>query len=299
MKVAILVFSPGGHTRMVAEAIKEKMEGRGMRVQVVDVTRCNIYNDSDHIREYLAKSVEQHDVLMIGAPVYAHHFHYNALKLIDALPEPAEGWGRLSIPFVTYGSISSGVSLYEAGQHLKRTGRRNISGLKIESYHVMSRLLSVKVCEGKPGKEIEPLIDVLAENISKIDISKTDELKDISARLNYQKLKGRIKAYTIFREKLFQEKVYPKLLLDREKCIGCGKCTRMCPVQRLSTEDGKVAFRQEGPACIHCGECIAACRLSAISFDADLDKWNNMFAKASAGEGPMPSNENPKSELYS
>jgi heterodisulfide reductase subunit A-like polyferredoxin len=102
------------------------------------------------------------------------------------------------------------------------------------------------------------------DKIKGLDISKPEKAPDILKKLNYQKLINRIKAKVIFKEKLFQEKIYPKILVNESKCIGCGKCVSICPMQRLKMNNKGVEQSTEKPACIHCGECIAACDSSAI-----------------------------------
>ncbi|SET34461.1 hypothetical protein SAMN05660297_02115 [Natronincola peptidivorans] len=301
MKIVIVVFSPGGHTKKVAEIIKESMEKKSVAVEIIDTTGKAIFDNSRSIQAYLKSVIPPHDILMVGAPVYAHHFHYNVLSIIDALPSPGNGWGKFSIPFVTYGTINSGISLYEAGNHLNKTGRKNIFALKIDSFHVMSRFLSTTINEGKPGKEIEPLMNELADKIISLDISQADKIIDILPKLNYQKLTCKIKANTIFREKFFQDRIYPQLSFNKEKCVCCQKCIKKCPVQRLLLAEDGLDILKGNPACIHCGECIHACEFSALDFktdEASKAKWNKVFNQAIKGKGILPSNEFPKTVLY-
>jgi len=51
-----------------------------------------------------------------------------------------------------------------------------------------------------------------------------------------------------------------QLKVDREKCIDCGKCQKVCPMQLPVNEI------QEKPDCIKCARCIEACPKSALSF---------------------------------
>ena len=52
-------------------------------------------------------------------------------------------------------------------------------------------------------------------------------------------------------------------VIDEEKCIGCTKCARNCPVDAIS---GKVkeAHRIDSAKCIKCGACMENCRFDAI-----------------------------------
>lgn len=56
-------------------------------------------------------------------------------------------------------------------------------------------------------------------------------------------------------------------MVDKEKCIGCGVCVSICPVEAISFDsDGKAKI--DKVKCIHCGACQASCPVDAI----DLEK---------------------------
>ena len=52
------------------------------------------------------------------------------------------------------------------------------------------------------------------------------------------------------------------LRIDTDKCIGCGKCVRMCLANNLEVKDRKV--RELGAGCIKCGHCVSSCPKGAI-----------------------------------
>lgn len=47
-----------------------------------------------------------------------------------------------------------------------------------------------------------------------------------------------------------------------EKCIGCGKCTDVCPQDCIIISGGRAFIRQEN--CLHCGGCAEICPANAI-----------------------------------
>ena len=51
--------------------------------------------------------------------------------------------------------------------------------------------------------------------------------------------------------------------IDKDKCIGCGKCVKDCVSEKLDIVDGKAEFRYE--RCIQCGHCFAICPTGAVS----------------------------------
>ena len=77
MKTAIVVFSPTGNTLKVAKMLKENLKNNGIQAQLLDITRNKKLFHEKNYRKFLSENVEEHDLLMIGSPVYAHHIHYN------------------------------------------------------------------------------------------------------------------------------------------------------------------------------------------------------------------------------
>ena len=59
------------------------------------------------------------------------------------------------------------------------------------------------------------------------------------------------------------QSVRPVLLHDRNRCVGCGACTAVCPNAAVTIENGKAAVDRE--LCRACGACAAICPLGANS----------------------------------
>lgn len=53
-----------------------------------------------------------------------------------------------------------------------------------------------------------------------------------------------------------------KLKINRDKCVGCGLCGQMCPLQNLKLENGKATAKNK---CTMCYRCVSNCPKQAIT----------------------------------
>jgi ferredoxin len=54
------------------------------------------------------------------------------------------------------------------------------------------------------------------------------------------------------------------LVLDEQKCIGCGLCTEVCPHAVFEIQEKKAQI-VDFNACMECGACVSNCPADAIS----------------------------------
>lgn len=68
------------------------------------------------------------------------------------------------------------------------------------------------------------------------------------------------------------------ILTDNDKCEGCNKCIRNCPVDGANVAyelHGKSKVKVDETRCIRCGKCIAVCDHKARTFSDDTEKFIN------------------------
>ncbi|MFA8450336.1 MAG: [Fe-Fe] hydrogenase large subunit C-terminal domain-containing protein [Bacteroidales bacterium] len=64
------------------------------------------------------------------------------------------------------------------------------------------------------------------------------------------------------------------LTVDKEICIGCSNCMKVCPTEAIRIKNGKANIH--GDKCVDCGYCYKACPVSAIFVEQnDLDEIFN------------------------
>lgn len=65
------------------------------------------------------------------------------------------------------------------------------------------------------------------------------------------------------------------IIIDQERCIGCGLCVSDCVGYNLELRDNKAAVKR---GCIQCGHCVAICPVGAVSIPeydmADVEAYD-------------------------
>ncbi|MDD3083942.1 MAG: 4Fe-4S binding protein [Candidatus ainarchaeum sp.] len=49
---------------------------------------------------------------------------------------------------------------------------------------------------------------------------------------------------------------------DPDKCVYCGGCVGVCPVQAITLKDTKIIIDKN--KCINCGACVSICPVGAM-----------------------------------
>lgn len=277
MKITIIQFSPSGNTLKVSLMLQKELESRGQAAQLVDITSREQFFNGNDISTFLKENVKQHDVLLVGGPVYAHHLQYHMLDLIEALPRPDGIWGKYAVPYVTYGGIASGVALKEAAELLKASGRIIHAGMKVSASHCMTRaFMDSEFNSDKLQTDSLPQVLELADRI--MQLKGQPKVKCSAKHLNYNGFKTALKAKLIFKEKLWHAKRYPQISINQDLCGNCGKCAQVCPVVHLDSKPDGILKNPQSP-CIHCFNCVTSCPSKAISLTGDLEKGKAFMAK--------------------
>ncbi|MBN1468045.1 MAG: EFR1 family ferrodoxin [Fusobacteriaceae bacterium] len=296
MKACIIVFSPSGNTKGIGELLQKILEENKISVEILDITGDESFFLVKNKNKYLEKKVSKHDILFIGAPVYAHHLQFHMKELLKQLPSPNNHWGEIAIPFVTYGGINSGIALHEAAKLLKMSGRKIFTSIKVSSTHNMLKtFMGEELSDNNSKDEIVSILNKLIIDISNSDLK---VIEDKSSYSNYQNLKTHIIDNLIFNEKKWHMKRYPQIVINNEICIKCGKCIAVCPVNHLTQTKNSFIAENNNSVCIHCFNCISKCPNKSISLLGDLEKGQNFMRKILKKDKETPLNQIYGSQMH-
>ncbi len=210
---ALVVFcSPAGSTERVARNMTQKIESMATSVTMLDLA------DTPDIDSIFSQLIDD-DVrvcLYIGSPVYASHPVPPVMAFIARLPKIQNGF---SVPFVTWGAVTSGVALYEMGAALAERGYPLLGAAKVTARHSMMWAEDTPLGADRPNDEDGRVIEELVAHVT-AKLKSSTPLDIPLADLDYQD--------PHLRQQMFQRSFeaakagFPAKKIYQERCTACG-----------------------------------------------------------------------------
>ncbi len=128
------------------------------------------------------------------------------------------------------------------------------------------RMLEIltKICDGKGSKEDLDKLQKLATNIIKSSVCGLGQSAPNPVISTMKYFKDEYEEHVIQKECRAKEcKAMSKIVINEEKCKGCGLCQRSCPVSAIEGE-AREKRKINQDKCIKCGTCLASCPFKAI-----------------------------------
>jgi ferredoxin/flavodoxin len=252
-KALIVYCSPAGSTEHVARHLKEKIRALGVPVDLIDLAHepdmAFIISQLPAARDNLC--------FYIGSPVYGGYPIPPVMEFISRLPKAESGY---SVPFVTYGGVSSGIALQLMGQALEGRGYSILGAAKVMATHSIMWSSESPLGKGRPDPSDDRMIEELALTVNaKLKLGNPPGL-GLSV-LTYQPEETRFR-----KEKAdfaSTRSTFPPLKLERTACTQCGICADVCPVDAVTFSP----HPEIGSACISCYNCVRRCPEGAIAAD--------------------------------
>ncbi len=263
----IVYISPAGTTRHVAGVIESKLTTLGSRVSVFDLGR----GEAEKARSAISGS--EGLCLFIGSPVYACHAVPAVMQFMESLPTVGNGY---SVPFVTWGAVTSGIALEEMASALQRKGLPPVAGASVVAQHSLMRQCEHPLGEGRPGSRDDSLIEELVSEASSRMRSEPPQTAALDV-FRYQPDAARDQMRQLSLDAARQ--ALPPKQLKKDRCTSCGLCAQECPVDAITCDP----YPSFGRSCILCYTCVHVCPEQAIA--ADLSPMEEWLRKRSGDAG--------------
>lgn len=234
-----IYFSGTGNSRFCVEYFLKKLAPTAKAYSIEDENVC--------------KEIEKEKEIVLGYPVY----YSNLPKILqDFLDNHASLWKGKKIYLIATMGLFSGDGTGVAARRLKRYGAQITGGLHLKMPDCITDVKLLK----KSTEENKKMV-----NRTKLKIEHAAELykqgKPTKEGLNiFYHLAG------LFGQRLYfpnKTKSYTdQLKIDGDKCIGCGKCVKLCPMKNITLQQAKAI---PGNTCTMCYRCINHCPKQAIT----------------------------------
>ena len=120
-----------------------------------------------------------------------------------------------------------------------------------------------KICDGKGTEEDIHKLEKLATNIIKSSVCGLGQSAPNPVISTLKYFRDEYEEHVIDKNCRAKEcKAMSKIIIDPEKCKGCGLCQRSCPVSAIKGE-AREKREIDQDKCIKCGTCLASCPFKA------------------------------------
>lgn len=233
----VFYFSGTGNSQFVAKEISEHIQD-----EIVSINRLLKKNEAGEFRSETP--------LVFVTPTYA----WRIPKIVEKWLSKAKFHGNKN----AYFTLTCGDSVGDAAFHAKKLCEKNgliFRGLAPvimpENYLALFSTPEKDECQ-KIVEKAKPLAEVLARLIEK-----GEDFPAQSISIKDKVLSG-----------IINDIYYPLIVKDKgfyanDKCISCGECEEVCPINNIKIVSEKPKWHGD---CTHCMACIARCPTEAIEY---------------------------------
>lgn len=234
-----IYFSGTGNSRYAAELFCREYDKDAIAYTIED--------------DDVLKAVNSADVIVFSYPV---QFSTVPKIMRDFVTNNKELWRNKKIFVIATMGLFSGDGAGMLGKLLESYGAEVIGGLHLKMPDSIADEKALK----RPLEKNKELVIQAGQKIKEC----VRQLKEGHPPLEGMGLLYRLAGF--FGQRLYfghkTKKYSSKLKIDKEKCIGCGKCEKLCPMENIVIVGQKAV---SGDRCTMCYRCINKCPEQAIT----------------------------------
>jgi ferredoxin len=234
-----IYFSGTGNSRYAAELFCREYDKDAIAYTIED--------------DDVLKAVNSADVIVFSYPV---QFSTVPKIMRDFVTNNKELWRNKKIFVIATMGLFSGDGAGMLGRLLESYGAEVIGGLHLKMPDSIADEKALK----RPLEKNKELVIQAEQKIKEC----VRQLKEGHPPLEGMGLLYRLAGF--FGQRLYfghkTKKYSSKLKIDKEKCIGCGKCEKLCPMENIVIVGQKAV---SGDRCTMCYRCINKCPEQAIT----------------------------------
>ena len=239
----ILYFSATGNSKFIAEELAAR-------------TGDETLNLLKRIKEKDYSPIESQKPFVICVPVYVCEMP----TFINELIKKTEFKGNKNVYFVFTSGGYSGICSTLAKRMVRKKGLNYMGSadFKMPRNYIANDTypeLSIEEIKGRIDtsyKLVPEIAEIISSDQKLIKRSKHVWLFELIITLPFTPVWTRIKQGV-------------KKFRIEDKCIGCGKCERLCPCNVIKLDDNKIPH-WDATMCAHCMSCIQNCPTEAIEY---------------------------------
>ncbi len=234
-----IYFSGTGNSRYALEVFLKEYDNNSVLFSIED--------------EGLIENVRNHDEIVFSYPV-----QYSAVPkyLSDFIRSNSEQWKDKKVFVIATMALFSGDGAGVLGRLLEQYGAKISGGLHLQMPDSIADEKVLKRSLKKNTLLVEKAKQKIVKAVANIKNGKYPQ----EGLGTLSRLAGFLAQRLWFGYKT--GKYSDKLKVDAEKCIGCSKCVKICPMENIIMKDNKARGTDK---CTVCYRCVNACPKQAIT----------------------------------